>query len=119
LQMVRLNTGQEIILADSLDALMRGPFGAWLLFLSDHPEWEDDVMFAPPGLPNIKPGELSARTAATLAFSQWLVELGLAQHPERLPALEQQLKYHMALERQGIAKHKPKLRVIRPKGERA
>jgi hypothetical protein len=115
LHVTRLNTGQEVVTHESLHALMNGPFGAWLGFLCEHPEWEDDVTFAPAGLDGIKPGELAARPAAIKAFVQWAVEQGLANHPERLPGLLEQMNYHTALEWQAMARRKPTLRLIRPR----
>jgi hypothetical protein len=115
LHVFQLNTGQRVIEHKSLDALMNGPFGMWLAFLTDHPKWEPDVMFAPAGLEGIKAGELSARPEATKAFVQWAVEQGLARHPERLPGLLDHLDYQTTLERQAIARKKPKLRLIHPR----
>ena len=117
LEVFRLNTGQQVITPESLEALMHGPFGLWFAFLRRHPEWEDDVMFAPAGLNGIKPGELAARPEATKAFVQWAVDQGFAQHPERLPQLLNGLNYHATLERQAMARKKPKLRLIRPRPE--
>jgi hypothetical protein len=115
LHVFRLSTGEQVIEKESLEALMNGPFGMWLAFLADHPEWEDSVMFAPAGLEQIKAGELSARPEATKAFVQWAGGQGLATHPERLPGLLEHLDYQTTLERQAMARRKPKLRLIRPR----
>jgi hypothetical protein len=70
----QLNTGQQIIEQGSLESLMGGPVGMWLIFLAKHPEWDADVEFAPSGLPDIKPGELGATPEAVKAFAQWAVD---------------------------------------------
>ena len=115
LHVYRLNTGEQVLEQESLEAFMNGPFGFWLVFLKAHPEWEDDVQFAPEGWERIKPGELVASTEAAKAFGQWAVEQGLAQHPERLRGYLDQLDYLSTVGRQARARRKPTLRLIRPK----
>jgi hypothetical protein len=117
LHVLQLNTGETVIEQASLDAFMNGPFGLWIVFLKEHPEWEDDVRFAPEDWEDIKPGELVASTEATKAFAQWAVDQGLAQHPERLRGYLDQLEYLSTLGRQARARRKPKLRLIRPRHE--
>jgi hypothetical protein len=115
LHVFQLNTGKRVVEEGSLQTLLMGPFGAWYLFLQDHPEWEDSVRLAPEGLQGIKSGELAATPEATKAFVQWAVDQGLAQHPERLPGLLDQLDYQATVGRQQRTRRKPKLRLIRPR----
>ena len=109
------STGQRIVEEESLQGYLNGPFGFWLVFLREHPEWEDDVRFAPEGLEGIKPGELSATPEATKAFMQWAVDQGMARQPERLPGLLDQMNYLTTLERQQRKRRRPKLRLLRPR----